>query len=349
MKKQGIYTLPALTAGIKNQGLTCYVPRKDATILKNVITISSNGENSGSTFFQSEEFTVLQDAYAIKLKKNFNFKLTNFQYLYLTSIINFKLKSFNWGNKAGWLKIKDIIITLPIKNDKIDFEIMEKIMKTLRKQHVKQIQSYIKYNSFDNTNLSKKEKNVIKNFGITTFQHYRLEDLFEISGTVGFDRPEVNFVEQGINFIGRTSEYNGKQGEVFISKEVIVSKNKSGKSKRIPLNESNTITASVIGNYKYVRFQKKEYYCSQNINKLTPRGVLTDYWCEDIAYFFIPYIQKFVSLYNGKRDGYLQEDMKNHVIKIPIKNNNIDFEYMKTVVSATRKILIKSLIEKMKL
>lgn len=60
------YDLPALTAGIQNQRLNNYVPRKNATILKNVISISANGANTGATFYQSKEFTVLQDAYAIK-------------------------------------------------------------------------------------------------------------------------------------------------------------------------------------------------------------------------------------------------------------------------------------------
>ncbi|THA18833.1 restriction endonuclease subunit R, partial [Rodentibacter pneumotropicus] len=74
------FDLPALTAGIQNQGLNNYVPRNDATILKNVISISANGANTGATFYQNKEFTVLQDAYAIKWKYT-NDLLTDNQYL----------------------------------------------------------------------------------------------------------------------------------------------------------------------------------------------------------------------------------------------------------------------------
>jgi hypothetical protein len=81
-----MFSLPALTAGIQNQGLNNFVPRKNATILKNVISISANGANTGATFFQSKEFTVLQDAYAIRWKYN-SFIPTNMQYLYLTSAV----------------------------------------------------------------------------------------------------------------------------------------------------------------------------------------------------------------------------------------------------------------------
>jgi hypothetical protein len=44
------FILPALTAGIQNQGLNNYVPKDGATILKNAISISANGANTGATF-----------------------------------------------------------------------------------------------------------------------------------------------------------------------------------------------------------------------------------------------------------------------------------------------------------
>jgi hypothetical protein len=40
------FILPALTAGIQNQGLNNFVPKENATILKNVISISANGANT---------------------------------------------------------------------------------------------------------------------------------------------------------------------------------------------------------------------------------------------------------------------------------------------------------------
>ena len=79
------YVLPALTAGIQNQGLNSFVPKEKATILKNVISISANGANTGVTFYQNTEFTVLQDAYAIKWKLT-NSVLTDSNYLFLTVI-----------------------------------------------------------------------------------------------------------------------------------------------------------------------------------------------------------------------------------------------------------------------
>lgn len=147
---------------------------------------------------------------------------------------------------------------------------------------------------------------------------YRLEDLFEIVGTKSLDSNAITFVNDGINFIGRTFENNGIQGKI--------------EKRNFEPNEPYTITATVIGNYKYVKYQKEPYYCSQNINKLTPKEIITE-WTEKIAYYFITNIQKFVSLYDNQQGGYKLEDIKKHKISLPLKNGNIDFDFMESLIS----------------
>lgn len=123
------YNLPALTAGIQNQGLNNYVPRNNATVLKNVISISANGANTGATFYQSKEFTILQDAYAVKWIYSDD-NLTDNQYLYFVVAISKKIYgNYEWTNKAGWERIKNNEISLPINTDgKIDWDFMENLI-----------------------------------------------------------------------------------------------------------------------------------------------------------------------------------------------------------------------------
>lgn len=154
---------------------------------------------------------------------------------------------------------------------------------------------------------------------------FELQELFIIEGTKSLDSNAIDFVEKGINFVGRTFENNGIQG--FIEK------------RDFEPNSPFTITATVIGNYKYVKYQKEEYYCSQNINKLTPRVVINK-WNERIAYFFVANIQKFVSLYDGQQGGYKLDDIRRHKIKLPVSNNSnldklaqIDFDFMERFIA----------------
>ncbi len=121
-----IYCLPALTAGIENQGLSCYVPKNNATILKNVISVSANGANTGAMFYQPNEFTVLQDSYAIKYK-NDAIELNEKVYLYLIACMQKVIKgNYDWSKKAGWERIRSCKILVPIKKEYIpDFDVIE--------------------------------------------------------------------------------------------------------------------------------------------------------------------------------------------------------------------------------
>lgn len=132
------------------------------------------------------------------------------------------------------------------------------------------------------------------------------------------DSNAIEFTEKGINFVGRTFENNGIQGKI--------------QRRGFEPNEPKTITATVIGNYKYVKYQTEEYYCSQNINKLSPKSIFKR-WNEKIAYFLVANVQRFVSLYDGQQGGYKLEDIKKHKIKLPTQNGEIDFDFMESFMT----------------
>ncbi|UOR42147.1 restriction endonuclease subunit S [Helicobacter pylori] len=149
-EKTPTHELPALTAGILNQGLNNFVPKENATILKNVISISANGANTGATFYQSHEFCVLQDAYAIEFIGDK--KLNDKEYLFFVCAISkviYNNSKYEWTNKAGWNKVKNELISLPLKPtantqtlDGIDFHFMRTFINALMKQTIQGVAEY---------------------------------------------------------------------------------------------------------------------------------------------------------------------------------------------------------------
>jgi len=140
----GKYTLPCLTSSFKNQGLNYFVPKDGATILKNVISIPSNSDVYRA-YFQSNEFTVLSDAYAIRWVFN-DVELSPNQYLFAVQCINkvTDLSIYSYKNKlGGWNIVKNKYIKLPIKNDKPDFEIMETLTSAIKKLIIKDVVLYV--------------------------------------------------------------------------------------------------------------------------------------------------------------------------------------------------------------
>lgn len=139
----GKYTLPCLTSSFKNQGLNYFAPKDVATILKNVISIPSNSDVYRA-YFQSNEFTVLSDAYAIRWVLNGVTLLPN-QSLFAVQCINkvTDLSIYSYKNKlGGWNVVKDKYIQLPIKNDEPDYETMEAFISAMLKLVIKNVVLY---------------------------------------------------------------------------------------------------------------------------------------------------------------------------------------------------------------
>lgn len=142
-KPTGKYILPCLTSSFMNQGLNYFAPKENATILKNVISIPSNSDVYRA-YFQSEEFTVLSDAYAIKWIYE-NRELTKNQNLFTVTSINevTDLPKYSYKNKlGGWNVVKNKFISLPFKNNKPDFEYMEMLISAIQKLFIKDVVLY---------------------------------------------------------------------------------------------------------------------------------------------------------------------------------------------------------------
>ena len=137
------FVLPCLTSSFKNQGLNYYAPKNGATILKDVISIPSNSDVYRA-YFQSNEFTVLSDAYAIRWKDK-SMNISQNQYLFMVMCINkfTDLPIYSYKNKlGGWNMVKNKLVLLPVKKDKIDFNFMETFINAIKKLTLKSVAEY---------------------------------------------------------------------------------------------------------------------------------------------------------------------------------------------------------------
>lgn len=135
--------LPCLTSSFQNQGLNYYAPIDGATVLKNVITIPQNSDVYRA-YYQSKDFTVLSDAYAIDWIYD-DCKLTRNQYLFMVTCINkvTDLPIYSYKNKlGGWNVVKDKYILLPKANGKIDLDFMNDFISAIIKLAIQDVVIY---------------------------------------------------------------------------------------------------------------------------------------------------------------------------------------------------------------
>ena len=316
------YTLPALTAGIQNQGLNNYVPRDGATILKNVISISANGANTGATFFQSQEFTVLQDAYAIEWV-NHNVHLTDNQYLFLVSAISKAIYgNYEWTNKAGWERIKNDFINLPTDKGNIDFDFMESFVAELEALRVAELEAYLKVTGLKDYNLTIEEEKSLERFDSINWISFNLEKLFGKS-TRGRRLKSDDRVPGNLPFVTAGEADEGVSD--FIGNNVVI------------FNE-NTTTIDMFGSAKYRDYK----YGGDDHIAVVHTEELEKY----ASVFVTSAIHK--SSHNGQFSydkNFYAKDADELNIMLPEKNGKPDYNFMKTLISAIHKIVIKEVVE----
>ncbi|GAA6933735.1 restriction endonuclease subunit S [Helicobacter pylori] len=364
-EKTPTHELPALTAGILNQGLNNFVPKENATILKNVISISANGANTGATFYQPHEFCVLQDAYAIEFIGDK--KLNDKEYLFFVCVISkviYNNSKYEWTNKAGWNKVKNELISLPLKptaktqtiND-IDFDFMEKFiaeleqcrLAELEQCRLAELEAYLKATGLENTTLSSDEENALNVFngnnsggggGNTpcglTWQSFRLGDLFEIEKTLSFNKDALT-QGQDYDYITRTSQNQGVlQTTGFVNAE--------------NLNPPFTWSLGLLQMDFFYR--KKSWYAGQFMRKITPKTEIENKINLRIVHYFTTLLNALKRPLLSVLVRDVDKTFREQKIQLPLKPtaktqtlDDIDFHFMHTLINALMKQTIQGVVQ----
>lgn len=132
----GFGNIPVITTSESDNGISSYYDVGNATIYKDMITISANG-SSCKAFYQPYKFSAVGDVLVCKVKENFD---TLELKMFIASAINQSGWRFSYYRKCTEQKLrKDVKISLPAKNEKIDIRyINDVIHKTVGFEQIKE-------------------------------------------------------------------------------------------------------------------------------------------------------------------------------------------------------------------
>lgn len=325
-KKIGKYTLPCLTSSFNNQGLNYFVPREGATILKNVISIPSNSDVYRA-YFQSNEFTVLSDAYALQWNVS-DIELSPKQYLFVVQCINkiTDLHIYSYKNKlGGWNVVKNKHIQLPVKKGKIDFNFMEDFIAELEAERIAELEAYLTATGLKDYNLTIEEQHALDEFNDThvSWGVLKISDIF-------------NKIEQG----RRLKKDDQIKGDIpFVMAGVTNSGVVNFISNPVSSFPRNSITADIFGNV---------FYRNYDFGAGDDTGV---YWSENNNYSkenMLFFAASMGCLLKGKYDfgkKLRSSQSKNKTMNVIIKNNMPDYSFMEILISAIQKLVIKDVVQ----
>lgn len=242
--------LPLVAAGIDNQGRSRYVDPKYATVLHGCLTVSANGANSGVTFYQDSDFSILQDAYALELVDKYKSMGMDNIYLFLAAVIRRGLINNDWSNKATWTRVQKTIIKLPVTSSgEPDWQYMDSYIAKLTAR------------AYQEVSLLKCGEEKSEPLKISGWREYNIGQLFNI-------RPSKYIRGNGTAFSNRKLFDDGPNPVVVNSS---VNNGLGGTTSYEPTEHGNVITYSDTVDGNTVFYQAKPFVGYSHVKVMEPK------------------------------------------------------------------------------
>lgn len=262
-----------------------------------------------------------------------NHNLTNREWVFIVAMLN---KRFNWKYSYGSqlssskLKNENFSIALPTKNGEIDFVFMDKFIAELEAWYQAKLEAYLEVTGLKNYELTNDELRVLKDFeeGKIEVWDFLIWKLFHV------------------NHYWKQRSQNDLQRE-WTPKYFFVMQNEDNNwvVEKVPeqrWNDFNLIPWNSISAFTHlnkVYYQEEPFYSKQWSNVYTLRSEFLD---KQNAKFIISVINKRIwEIWYGKNTA---SRLATYKIQLPIKNNQLDFEFMRIFISAVEKLVIKDVV-----
>ena len=316
------FSFPAYSSESINNGIIGYADKPEFICNDEHPIFVTFGDHTRTFNIVCNSFSVLDNVKVL-------LPCTNSYRVLLWIITAWKKQIPNMGYARHWKIAKQSIISLPIKNNKIDFDFMESFIAELEAERIAELEAeriaelsaYLKVSGLDNYELSDEEQQAIDNYSSLMWEKFNVKELFGKS-TRGKRLKSSDRITGNIPFVtaGETDEgisaFIGNDVEVF---------------------PKNTITIDMFGsakyrNYDYGADDHIAVVHTENLSKYASIFVTTA--CHKAAH---------TGEFNYGHNFYAK-DADKLMIFLPIKEDKPDFEFMETLISAIQKFVIKDVV-----
>lgn len=308
--------IPFVMSGVTNTGVVGYISNPVASFPKDSITI----DIFGNSFYRNYTYGAGDDTGAYwNEREPYSGKVL----LFISAAIGKALMgNYSYGNKLRSSRSFDIVIKLPTKNGKIDFDFIEEFVAELEATRLAELEAYLEATGLRDYTLTPPEIEALTRFNSVTWKQFNLEALFGKS-TRGKrlksdDRIPGNlpFVTAGEADTG-ISAYIGNPVRIF---------------------DTNTVTIDMFGSAKYRSYK---YGADDHV-----AVVHTEHLSSAAALFMTTAIEK--SSHNGQFNysrNFYAKDADDLFISLPVHEYNIDFTFIENLIVAVKKMVIRDVVE----
>ena len=232
-------------------------------------------------------------------------------------------KKYDYGNKFNRDSMNNTKIQLPTKNGQIDFDFMEKFIAELEAERIAELEAYLLATGLKDYTLTEKEKMTLEQFESGNFEWdiFNLEKLFGKS-TRGKRLKSGDRISGNLPFVTAGEADEGISA--FIGNEV-------------EIFSENTTTIDMFGSAKYrnYKYGGDDHVAIVHTEKLPKFASI----------FITTAIHKtsYAGQFSYSRNFYAK-DADELNISLPVQNNQPDYEFMESFISAIQKLVIEDVV-----
>lgn len=337
--KSSVKRFDANKVVIKEQGRHPYVVRtssnngqkgfidEDEKYLNNGNTISF-GQDTATMFYQEKPYFTGDKIKIMKPKfEGFN----KYNALFFITALTKGFSSFSWGTTSfSENSIKKQIISLPIKNNNIDFVFINKFIRTLEEERMNELEVYFLNAGLYDCNLTQDEKKAIDivNSRRQKFQEFKLIDVFTISNSHNILKSDVVFGSGTTPYVTASEGNNSVVSYISYNPEM--------------MEEGNTIMIG--GKTLVITYQPNDYFSNDSHN-LVLNIKDDEERNESTQLFMIAALYKTLKPKYSWGDSISKTKIQKDVVWLPVKEGSkaIDYSFMRTYISAIKKMCFSNL------
>ena len=304
---------------------------EDKKYLNDGNTISF-AQDTFSVFYQKNPYFTGNKVKILKSKLDvFNEKIAQF----IIASLNTTLKYFTWGTGSTTDSIGEIKLELPFLNGKINFSYMEKFIEELEAERIEELEAYLITTGLSDYKLTKEDEKVLDKFDKMLdnaldrqTDKIRLGDIFDIRPTKSYNLTN--------------HELFSKNGEILVVTNTSFNNGVGGYSKLEPTEKGNMITYSDTTTDSGMFYQPNDYIGYSHIQGFYPKDQKV-YSKNELLYF----LTCFRVTARGRFDygtKFNRTNAKKLTIELPVKNEEIDTDFMKRFISVVEKLVIKDVV-----
>ena len=310
-----------VTAGLSNYGILGKSDIGAKIFNRGTFTI----DMFGNVFFRQHKYKMVTHARVFSLTPKIS--INDNQGLFLSTIFHFLNKKFGYENMCSWEKIKKESILLPIRNNKVDFEFMNKFIAELEAERLAELEAYLSVTGLNNYTLTEEEQKVLKGYDNLIFKDVHVPEFFEIKNTCNILSTDIVKDSGEYPYLCASTDNNAVSTYISYDKQY--------------MDKGNCIFIG--GKTFVVTYQEKDFFSNDSHN-LTLRLKEESKRSKDIQLYIATCVNKSLGYKYSWGDSISSKKIKNDVISLPHIGKYIDYDSMPVLISAIKKLVIKDVV-----